>query len=32
MKKYQIVIGSIALFVCLFFSLGFLTNALAAGK
>jgi hypothetical protein len=32
MKKYQIVIGSMALFICLFFSLGFLSNALAAGK
>ena len=32
MKKYQIVNGSLALFICLFFSLGFSTNALAAGK
>jgi hypothetical protein len=31
-KKYQIVNGSLALFICLFFSLGFLKNALAAGK
>ncbi|HKJ33534.1 MAG TPA: hypothetical protein VKA34_16985, partial [Balneolales bacterium] len=32
MKKNQIVIGSVALFICLFFSFGFLTTALAAGK
>ena len=32
MKRCQIVNGSVALFICLFFSFGFLANALAAGK
>jgi spermidine/putrescine transport system substrate-binding protein len=32
MKKNQMVIGSLALFICLLFSLGILSNALAADK
>ena len=32
MKRYQIVNASMALFICLFFSFGFLTHALAASK
>jgi spermidine/putrescine-binding protein len=32
MKKNQVVMSCVALFICLFFSFGFLTAALAAGK